>query len=106
MKDEKLGPKARETFARLEREEPPLFPVVLGEHMDEAGIEDLEELHRRYLEAGGDLDLETFRHEVRADSEDLYRGFVTPLRRVFGIADGDADSATPLALTYALGRFR
>jgi hypothetical protein len=104
MTDEKLGPKARETFARLEREEGPLFPVVLREHMDEAGIESLEELHRLYLEAGGDLDLETFRYEVRADGEYLYRGFVTPLRRVFGITEPDAVS--PLALTYVMDRFR
>jgi hypothetical protein len=102
--DDKLGPKAREIFARLEREEGSLFPVVLREHMAEAGIEDLEELHRRYLEAGGDLDIKEFRYEVRAESEYLYRGFTAPLRRVFGITEPDA--AAPLVLTYGMGSFR
>jgi hypothetical protein len=105
MTDEKLGPKAREIFARLERENGNLFPVVLREHMDKAGIESVEALHRLYLDAGGDLDLEEFRYEVSGGSEYLYRGFVTPLRRAFGIPD-DMDAASPLALTYAMGCFR
>jgi hypothetical protein len=116
MTKEKLGPKARETFARLEREEPPLFPVVLREHMDEADIESLEELYHRFLtetdyrgcisvpgrHRNKPVGFEEFKRHASSEYGYLYEEFIDGLIQVFGLTD--RDSVSPLVLTYAFPR--
>jgi hypothetical protein len=78
---EGIGPGVRRVFIRLEEreaEQGPLFPEVLSEYMAERGIDTLEEFHRRYVEAGGELDLETFRFHLSGEDEYVYTDLIPP----------------------------
>lgn len=77
------------------------FPEVLREHMDRAGIEDLEELWERFTEVGGENIQRwrfmrscegTYRHGADAR---VIRGVV----RVFGYPF-DSEEAARLALSF------
>jgi len=102
---EQLPPEVRQVFTRLEEreaEQGPLFPEVLFEYMAERGIATLEELHRRYVEAGGELELETLQYHLTSEDEFIYTDLITPLRRALGIG-ADEDAAYALAVAYAMG---
>jgi hypothetical protein len=67
-------------------------------------MEDLEELHRLYLKAGGKLDLGTFRANASAECGCLTPHLMSPLLRAFGLTD--MDSAAPPVIAYRLGSAR
>jgi hypothetical protein len=83
-------------------EEGPMFPVVLERIAKKKGIEDRSELYRRYLEAGGEMDRETFEHHADAKATNLTDDFIKPLLDVLGVEDND--SAGALLLAYSYGR--
>ena len=96
------------------RELPAFWDVVRG-HMDEAGIRDLEELHRRFLgtewaeripvpgrHRGTKPKLPEFRRHVTGEYPIIYGELVNGLLEVFEIERRDA-RAGRLALAYVWG---
>ncbi len=104
-RDALLPPRVREMYVRLvsrRSEEGPLFPGVLSEYMREAGIESVEELHRRYVEARGYLDLQRFQDHLRGEDEYIYTTLIPPLSQAFRLAPG-GDAQRALVAAYAEG---
>jgi hypothetical protein len=92
------------------------FPDELRAYMDASGIESLTELHRLYLEAGGKLDLGTFKRHAGGEGGYLTPEFISPLFDALGLsvtgARGEESSpegercspleGSPLLLAYGL----
>jgi hypothetical protein len=94
----------------------PAFWDAVRALMDERGIEDVEDLHRRFLETewaqrvpvpgrrrGSTPKLPEFRRHVEGTYPILYGEFIAGLFEVFGLDERDP-RAVRLVLSYAVGR--
>jgi hypothetical protein len=98
------------------KEDVPAFWDVVRSHMDERGIEDVEELHRRFLETewayipipgrhkGKPVPLKEFKRHVAGEHPygAIYGELIIGLGEVFGLKRGDKD-LDALILSYLWG---
>ena len=99
-------------------EDVPAFWDVVRAHMDRKGIEDVEELHRRFLETTGGyipvpgrhrgkpVPLEEFKRHVAGEHPNVYGELIRGLAEVLDIPFDRNKESDALILSYMWGRPR
>ena len=102
----------REDLRRRHEEASVAFQWELRRLMDEKGVEDLEELYRRFVETeyayvpvpglhrGKPISFELFKRLAGRRTPYVYREFLAGLQEVFGLSD---EETLELGLIYLMG---
>ncbi|MDQ3911641.1 MAG: hypothetical protein M3305_07720 [Actinomycetota bacterium] len=103
-----------EQFEESESERQQVIREFLDEYMEKRGIENLEELHRRFLETehayipvpglhrGKPVSFEVFERVAYGGGHGLYRAFVWGMMEVLDL-EPYTDEGNDFALTYTIG---
>ena len=117
MVTEEITPKTPEWFEEMRRERAQNMTELMDELMADAGIDSLEELHRRFIETehayipvpglhrGKPVSFKVFERSAGGRDRFIYPQFIEGVLEVLG-QDRRSEAALDLIVTYTMGRRR